>query len=770
MVEKISVQIALEGTEEIKRQLAGVSAAGQKCFEDIAAAAAKAGGFDKLDPTLVARKFSQFGVTATGEINKITDALQTAGKTEALVSGVQKMEKGFQSASAQASSFGTVAVDAFGRLDAALIKLGSRLTRAFGPLAGTVRALGPVGLAAGTVAAGGVALVKFASAAEETHNALTQLQEVSGQSFKNLSTLSQVFEQGGTSAKQFATEFTNLQLKVTEAASTMSDDVEQSSLRIVQANQNEKQAITSLAAAQLNLQRARLALADTSSTAAQQQLTIQQASLNLAQAEVAARKQLTGKTDPAAEKRLADARAQLSVQQAQEALRKATADAQKKDEEDRLALIQKRLAVQQAEQQVAAARLAQQRAEHEARDAEANDLAKVIDLYRQMGEGAKVAFDPLTTEATKTKALFAALAKAGDDWKLALADILKNATGLERVQIGKALGLDPKTIDTLKQGSAALQQMTQKAQQLGLSLDDVDQKNLKGLIKSQDEAGGLFDALKDKMGALVAPAISSFWEGFTQRLQQLIPVFTQIATSVGQLDFSKVGAAAADFFAWLGKIAAGWANILSGNVSFSQVLSQAFQEAGKALVDLAWQIGIGMGRGIIGGIISAIQDGAGAIWDAIKSTLGIGGGGAPATDTGGGEGLASGGLIGGRGSGTSDSNLAWVSRGEHIMPARAVAQPGVLALLEALRRSGGNLSGVLDGLGRFSLGGMVPRPAMAFAGGGLVGGANLGTLTLALPGGGSVAVRASSGAVEEIRRAAALAQVRSGGRKPSRYS
>ena len=52
---------------------------------------------------------------------------------------------------------------------------------------------------------------------------------------------------------------------------------------------------------------------------------------------------------------------------------------------------------------------------------------------------------------------------------------------------------------------------------------------------------------------------------------------------------------------------------------------------------------------------------------------------------------AGGGLLGGRGTGTSDSNLVRVSRGEYIVPARAVRQPGVLAFLEALRRSGGSL-------------------------------------------------------------------------------
>lgn len=136
----------------------------------------------------------------------------------------------------------------------------------------------------------------------------------------------------------------------------------------------------------------------------------------------------------------------------------------------------------------------------------------------------------------------------------------------------------------------------------------------------------------------------------------------------------------------------------------------------------------------------------------------------------GGSGNAAGGLLGGRGTGTSDSNLAWVSRGEYITPARAVRQPGVLAFLEALRRSGGNLRDVLNGMGRFALGGMVARPIAipAFAAGGST--RDLGTLHLALPSGQTFAVRASSDVVDELRKAAAMAQVRSGGRKPSRYS
>lgn len=127
---------------------------------------------------------------------------------------------------------------------------------------------------------------------------------------------------------------------------------------------------------------------------------------------------------------------------------------------------------------------------------------------------------------------------------------------------------------------------------------------------------------------------------------------------------------------------------------------------------------------------------------------------------------ARGGLLGGRGTGTSDSNLAWVSRGEYITPAGAVRQPGVLAFLEALRRSGGNLGRVLDGMGRYALGGLVvPSAIPAMAGGG-----SMHPVTINFAGTTVAGLRASSEVVEELRRAAVLAQVRSGGRKPSRYS
>jgi hypothetical protein len=70
-------------------------------------------------------------------------------------------------------------------------------------------------------------------------------------------------------------------------------------------------------------------------------------------------------------------------------------------------------------------------------------------------------------------------------------------------------------------------------------------------------------------------------------------------------------------------------------------------------------------------------------------------------------GFADGGYVRGPGSGTSDSIPARLSNGEYVVPARAVAQPGVLPALEALRRGSG--LGVVrsPSRGRYATGGLV---------------------------------------------------------------
>lgn len=281
-----------------------------------------------------------------------------------------------------------------------------------------------------------------------------------------------------------------------------------------------------------------------------------------------------------------------------------------------------------------------------------------------------------------------------------------------------------------------------------------------GIRTTADQAiAGLNQSIAAMVGAIMRGMGAS--EESIKRVQDQINGVIPAANAAGQ-----AAAQAGMMFTQWGTQAEQGANTAKAGVEqatitftvFGTVAQQAGQQAQQSGQTAAsgWDI-----------VSAAIQRAIDNLLEFIGLKPSGGAGPAPAAADGGQ--FARGGLLGGRGSGTSDSNLAWVSRGEHIMPARAVAQPGMLAFLEALRRSGGNLSAVLDGMGRFALGGMVPRPAMAFAGGGLAGG--MSNVTIQFPGLPAIGgLRASSEVVEQLHKAAALAQVRSGGRKPSRYS
>jgi predicted Zn-dependent protease with MMP-like domain len=603
MVQKLSVQIQLEGAEEIQRQLAGVSKAGQQCFADIQQAAEKAGGFAKLDPSVIEQTFKRLGVTATGEIAKINAALKSSTDLEATVLGVSKLEQGFKKTGAAATAAFGLTRRELGALSKALREvdlgpLGSQLS-----LIGRVgAAFGPVGIAVTAVAValtGGIAaLIKFAADASETAKQVDNLAGVSGRSFERVSSLVTAFSMAGASAKTFTGEMAGLVVKMEEA-----------------------------------------------------------------------RKQASAEFwGPATEE-------QIKL---------------------------------------------------------ANSIGSVAQQWQNVAAGGKAAFNSLTTTETKVKSLQKFLsdaAKRGEDFELVLADVVKNMTPLERAQILPGLGLSPETIEALKQGRVAIEQMRQEAGSLGLTLTTANQQALLQMAQAWNQFTGLLSAFFQKIGAMAAPAFAQLLGGFKQ-------VMVNIVTDFQNLPLDQAIA------------------------NLGNRLAPAFAALGELLSPLLSQIGNALGAALVSGIIAAVK----ARFSGDAGTMGPLQPGAAGFEQ-----RAGGGLLGGRGTGTSDSNLAWVSRGEHIMPAAAVAQPGVLAFLEALRRSGGNLAGVLNGMGRFALGGMVPRAMPAFAGGGLAAG--MSNVTIAFPGlppiGG---LRASSAVVDELRKSAALAQVRSGGRKPSRYS
>src|SRR5580765_915742 len=105
MAEKLSVIIALEGAEEIKRQLADVGKAGKDCFKEINDAAAEAGGFNKLDTSRLGEGLVAAGV-AGKDVAAVLNAVKQAGKMETLVNGIAAVENGFAKAGAAVAEMG----------------------------------------------------------------------------------------------------------------------------------------------------------------------------------------------------------------------------------------------------------------------------------------------------------------------------------------------------------------------------------------------------------------------------------------------------------------------------------------------------------------------------------------------------------------------------------------------------------------------------------------------------------------------------------------
>ncbi len=135
-------------------------------------------------------------------------------------------------------------------------------------------------------------------------------------------------------------------------------------------------------------------------------------------------------------------------------------------------------------------------------------------------------------------------------------------------------------------------------------------------------------------------------------------------------------------------------------------------------------------------------------------------------------GYAGGGRIHGPGTGTSDSIIARVSAGEYVVRAGAVAQPGMLGLLNSINAGRFALGGLIAGLregGGFAMGGFI-EPSLSFAGGGSVsGGATGGTPVHIHLDGRSFELSGQSAVVDELGRYATGRRMASGGRKPSWY-
>lgn len=135
---------------------------------------------------------------------------------------------------------------------------------------------------------------------------------------------------------------------------------------------------------------------------------------------------------------------------------------------------------------------------------------------------------------------------------------------------------------------------------------------------------------------------------------------------------------------------------------------------------------------------------------------------------GGGDGAqsnAAGGYIRGRGTGTSDSILSWLSNGEFVVKAKAVQHygPQLLSAINNMRLPRFNTGGMVEAAQTILMPG-IPR----FAGGGPVSAPAGGGRPMVLQIGDQVisGLTANSGAVETLQKYASQKAVRSAGRKP----
>jgi hypothetical protein len=411
-------------------------------------------------------------------------------------------------------------------------------------------------------------------------------------------------------------------------------------------------------------------------------------------------------------------------------------------------------------------------AKQEALVASANQLDDVIRQFQNMATGIRTTIDPLTSLKTQADAVIAILAKAGGSVRdfhggltglppdlqkvaLAAADLFSKMDPVTRLRIGKELGIPPEVIASLATGREELERLFAAGAQTAPT--DAQAQALRDLGKAWDEFTAQVSASTQQMAAQAAPSFIELLAAAKKAVSELatLPIGETLLHSL-----QGIGGVLKSVFVdtW---IAIG-AQVLDGAKKLGSDIASIFTTP----IGGAWQWISDSFSSVIDSVLAKAR----AAWQAIKNLFSSSPGSAGG-DGGGGLPFARGGWVGGRGTGTSDSNLAWLSRGEYVIPAHAVRQPGVLSLLEALRRSGGDLSRVLNRMGHFALGGMVPRQMAipAFARGGLNGGGSSASrvLNLTIEGRSFGGLSVPEATAQSLERFAVHSQIASTGRKPS---
>ena len=324
---------------------------------------------------------------------------------------------------------------------------------------------------------------------------------------------------------------------------------------------------------------------------------------------------------------------------------------------------------------------------------------------------------------------------------------------MQQIRLGAELGIPPEVINSLAKGRVELERLFAAGAKVAAT--DAQAEALRSLGRAWDEFTAQVASSSQQLAAQAAPGFVELLNAAKQSVEQLatLPIAETLARSLQGIG-GVLKAVFVDTWVQMGReILQGWKIIGS---TIATLLTTPIEGAWQWISDT------------FSSVLEQVVAKARTVWNYLKGLFSSSPAESGASNGGGGGGMpmARGGLLGGRGTGTSDSNLAWLSRGEYVVPARAVRQRGVLALLEALRRSGGDLRGVLDDMGRFARGGLVPIPA--FAEGGLNSGRSASrVLNLTIEGRSFTGLSVPERTAESLERFAVHSQIASTGRKPS---
>jgi len=311
--------------------------------------------------------------------------------------------------------------------------------------------------------------------------------------------------------------------------------------------------------------------------------------------------------------------------------------------------------------------LAKARLDHE--EEVATLLAEELEAVRDLGRE-RLALEKNLLEAQGRRHDAALL---GIDEEIRKADLLLRKQGASDAEREATLARLRQSLEAGVNFDEVKRQAEEALSSLDAARGEIEARVSAGLLSQVEGEQQLLAIEEERLAALQALAVALEQAALATGDPEKIAQAQSYVASIRDLGFAVEGARAS--FAAFGKTA-----LDAGREALTEFFDTGITGAKSfrdAVRDMALSIIADLRRLAAQLIATAI----------LKKIAGVFGGGGLVGGEGG-EKKAEGGLLGGVGTGTSDSNLAWFSRGEYLVRAVVVREPGMLRHLEDLNRRG----------------------------------------------------------------------------------